>query len=408
MGGMAGPSPELAAVLDAIVGPLRRVLHDMDDDEVPVPLRKVAKAMGGKRLPPPLLRSLLVEIDRNEWFRSKALEEIDAAAHPGTAALLTRQPGWWIDLADRAVAAAGAPTHSEDAQRALIAKLEGALAEAKRRVQDLHAKNQALETETKALRGRVRSLEEEDANGAGYEEAAARLRAAETQLHRERQLRLEADARVSEVLRRRAARQRRSVSGDERSVGRGDPVAVARRLDLEIAALAAAARGGETPTPQGERAPGEEGLRLPAGVLPDSAEAITWLLGLGGQVTLIVDGYNAGFLLNGDGHDPGVVRRTLLDHVDRLDRLAMTAHRIVVVFDSDQVTTEAPGLDPGGIEVRFATETANADDDIVDLVAALSSPAVVITNDRDLRERVEAHGALALWASAFVEWVRAA
>jgi rRNA-processing protein FCF1 len=41
------------------------------------------------------------------------------------------------------------------------------------------------------------------------------------------------------------------------------------------------------------------------------------------------------------------------------------------------------------------------------LVAALSSPAVVITNDRDLRERVEAHGALALWASGLVDWVRA-
>jgi predicted RNA-binding protein with PIN domain len=86
----------------------------------------------------------------------------------------------------------------------------------------------------------------------------------------------------------------------------------------------------------------------------------------------------------------------------------MTAHRIVVVFDSGQGTTEAPILDPGGIEVRFATEAANADDDIVDLVTALASHAVVITNDRDLRERVEAQGALALWASALVEWVRAA
>ncbi len=408
MGAMAGPSPELAAVLDTIVGPIRRVLHEMEDDEVPVPLRKVAKTTGGKRLPPPLLRSLLVEIDRNEWFRTKALEEIDAAAHPETAAFLAREPGWWMDVTDRAVAAAAAPSENEDAQRAIIRKLEQTLAEAKRRAQDLHAKNQSLEKETKALRGRVRSLEEADAVGAGYEDVAARLRAAEAQLQRERQLRLEADARVSEVLRRRAARQRRTPTGDERTVGRGDPVAVARRLDLEIAALAAAARGAEPPSPQGEPASGEERLRLPAGVLPDSADAITWLLGLASQVTLIVDGYNAGFLLNGDERDVPAARHAVLYQLDRLDRLAMTAHRIVVVFDSGQGTTEAPGLDPGGIEVRFATEAASADDDIVDLVAALSSSAVVITNDRDLRERVEAHGALALWASAFVEWVRAA
>lgn len=193
-----------------------------------------------------------------------------------------------------------------------------------------------------------------------------------------------------------------------RSGGLDDPVAVGRRLDLEVAALAAAARG-EQPAPHADdEGVAEEGVRLPAGVLPDSADAITWLLSLPTQVTLIVDGYNAGFLLNKDDRRVPAARRRVLEQLDRLDRLAMAPHRIVVVFDSPHGGADAPAIDPGGIEVRFATEAATADDDIVDLVAALTSPAIVVTNDRELRDRVEARGALALWATALAEWVRAA
>lgn len=408
MDAMAGPSPDLAAALDGVVAPIRRVLHEFEDDEVPAALRKVARATGGKRLPPPLLRSLLLEIDRNEWFRTKVREEIDVEAHPETAAFLAREPGWWIDVADRAAANASAATEEEEARRTAIAKREAALVEAKRRLQDLHSRCQALESEAKTLRGRLRSRSDQSGGDTDRGETAARLRAAQAALERERHRRLEADARVSEILRRRAERQRRATAGDPRSGGRTDPIAVARRLDLEIAALAATAVSGEPATLGEEVASREEELRLPAGVLPDSAEAITWLLGLGTQVTLIVDGYNAGFLLNGDERSVAPARRAVLDQLDRLDRLAMTAHRIVVVFDSDQGGVEVPGLDAGGIEVRFATEAASADDDIVDLVAALSSAVVVVTNDRDLRERVEARGALALWSTALAEWVKAA
>ena len=404
---MAGPSPELAAALDAIVAQLRRVLRELEEDDIPVPLRKVAKSTG-KRLPPPLLRSLLVEVDRNEWFREKAREEIDAEAHPDAAAFLSRDPGWWIDLADQAVASAGVSSRAEEAQRIALARNEEALGEAKRRGRELRAENATLTAEVKTLKAALRSAPPGAKASARRDGLAAQLRAAEAQLERERRQRLEADARVSELLRRRTERHRRSEAAAARSGGLDDPVAVGRRLDLEVAALAAAARG-EQPAPHADdEGVAEEGVRLPAGVLPDSADAITWLLSLPTQVTLIVDGYNAGFLLNKDDRRVPAARRRVLEQLDRLDRLAMAPHRIVVVFDSPHGGADAPAIDPGGIEVRFATEAATADDDIVDLVAALTSPAIVVTNDRELRDRVEARGALALWATALAEWVRAA
>jgi len=412
-GGMAGPSPALAAALEPVVAALRRFLLDLNDDEVPVPLRTVAKATG-RRLPPPLLRRLLVELDRNEWLRQKAADEVDATAHPEAAAFLAREPGWWIELADRTMAKAQpAPTAKAAKHLAAMTRLEDSLAEAKRRIQELRTRNQTLETEVKTLQAEVRHRRTDtDAGG-----LAARVHLVETQLEEERRQRLEADARVSEVLRRRTARQKRTEAGaGPRRGGLDDPVAVGRQLDLDAAALAAAVRGGPVAAKGAEPVSAEDAgaepvsaeddLHLPPGVLPDTAEAITWLLGLGTQVTLIVDGYNAGFLL-GSKHSVPEARRRVLDQLDRFDRLAATPHRIVAVFDSGQKVALAPAIDPGGIEVRFASQAASADDAIVDLVAALTSPAIVITNDRELRERVEANRALALWATAFAEWVRA-
>ncbi len=208
-GAMAGPSPELAAALDAIVAQLRRVLRELEEDDIPVPLRKVAKSTG-KRLPPPLLRSLLVEVDRNEWFREKAREEIDAEAHPDAAAFLSRDPGWWIDLADQAVASAGVSSRAEEAQRIALARNEEALGEAKRRARELRAENATLTAEVKTLKAALRSAPPGAKASARRDGLAAQLRAAEAQLERERRQRLEADARVSELLRRRTERHRRS------------------------------------------------------------------------------------------------------------------------------------------------------------------------------------------------------
>ncbi len=414
---MAGPSPELAASLDAIVSELRRFLRDLDEDEIPAGLRRVAAATG-RKLPPPLLRSLLVEMDRNEWLRTKAAESIDGKSIDGesiggeaggpVAAYLRSEPGWWIDIADQAVAAAERRRGRHD-ETAEIDKLRSRLEEGKRRTGELRAANAELEAEVRDLRSQVRELAEDAERARLAAASEARLRTVEEQLDRERKLRREADARVSEIMRRREERRRRAehASGGERTGGGGDPVGMARRLDLERAALAAAARPDTATPPEEEPAHVETRFTLPAGLAPDSEDAVRWLLGLGAAVTLVVDGYNLGRLLDPDA-DPALVRRQLLFQLDRFDRLAGSAHRIIVVFDSDQTGSQAPVVGPSGIEVRFATEAECADDEIVALVSALTTPTVVVTNDRDLRERVERSGVVSLWSTAFASWVAGA
>jgi rRNA-processing protein FCF1 len=71
----------------------------------------------------------------------------------------------------------------------------------------------------------------------------------------------------------------------------------------------------------------------------------------------------------------------------------------VLVFDSKEEEAKIPGL----VEVRFV---ASADDEIVRLAAGLPGDVVVISTDREVRERAEHNGAIALWSDALVSWMR--
>lgn len=117
---------------------------------------------------------------------------------------------------------------------------------------------------------------------------------------------------------------------------------------------------------------------------------------------LIVDGYNVTFMLDRAGFNEGPARRRLVTLLGRFG--VRKPHRILVVFDSSLSKGE-PHDEPSrinGIEVCFTTGE-KADDRIVELAAAARvMPVVVVTNDRELRERVEAVGALALWTDALV------
>jgi hypothetical protein len=175
-----------------------------------------------------------------------------------------------------------------------------------------------------------------------------------------------------------------------------DPIDLARHLDD---LMARSRRVGATdPGP----VLAEERLQLPAGVGPDSPEAIDAVARMGGRVAVIVDGYNAGLALG-----PGTaaeVRSRLEPHLRRLRSLGGSAMTVTVVWDSkaEQQGSRKPG---GGIEVVFAPAGVEADDVVVN-IAARRSRCVVITNDRAVRERAERTGALALWSDALVAWAR--
>ena len=70
-----------------------------------------------------------------------------------------------------------------------------------------------------------------------------------------------------------------------------------------------------------------------------------------------------------------------------------TGDRITVVFDGQPFEVEAPGVD-----VAFAP---HADDEIVRIAASGTGDVTVVTSDRELRERVQSHGAATFPARSF-------
>ncbi len=406
MGEMTSTAGQVAAILEPAITAVRRVLRDLEAREIPVSLRRVA-ATGGGRLTPPLLRSVLVELDRNEWLREKTLEELGEDDAGLATLFLSAEPGWWMKLAD-AVADAVTPDSGGDEGDA-IAAVEGRLSEAKRRSAELRDERDRLTTEVRTLRRNLRDHPRAERGDADARVAALteQVQVLTTDLETERTLRVDTEARLAEI-RRRDRRRSPRPEGTAPTVRRGadpDPVRAARRLDLDIAAFAAA-----VPAPPAPRRPAPtppetpEPLFVPPGIAPDSAEAVIWLLGLTRPVTVVVDGYNVTFLIDREHFASGELRRRLIGGASRLRR-RRAAHRVIVVFDSHEATDGDTGVGPGGVEVRFSPAHMIADDEIVSLARNADGPVVVISNDRDLRERSEAVGAITLWGAALVEWL---
>jgi predicted RNA-binding protein with PIN domain len=128
---------------------------------------------------------------------------------------------------------------------------------------------------------------------------------------------------------------------------------------------------------------------------------VEWLLSDAPPVTVLIDGYNVGFVLAGPG-DPAAARQRLELELSRLVTLASGRLAAVVVYDSaDGGTERSPRRH--GIEVLF-TSGRTADDVLVELVRDLSGRRVVVSNDRAVRERSEKAGAVALWSDALAAW----
>ena len=58
-----------------------------------------------------------------------------------------------------------------------------------------------------------------------------------------------------------------------------------------------------------------------------------------------------------------------------------------------------------GVVVRFAEADVIADDVLVDLATDYGSAAIVISDDREVRDRSARHGATVLWAKALAAWL---
>jgi len=403
---------QLRVVLGPAIDAARAALRDLDDDDVPGRLRPIAKR-GDGRLPVPLVAALLRSIDDDEWFRSKALEAFERreAQDPMAGAYLRRDEGWW-----RLICGA-VGEHASDQATERSTRLERELEDMRERSLSDRSKLKTVRKEADAAARSAR---------ASIEERLGPLRSAlsDARLERDRALeqadrlrieaeearsdRLEAEriaASLTEQLRlaRRtiADLRRRAEEGTSESVPR-DPIDRARWLD-RIAANSAPYREATGDTSPGDAGIASVGRLLPAGIAPDSASAIDALADADG-IVVVIDGHNLLGALDPATMATGRARRSLIVALGRLVR-HLGSSSVEIVFDSALRDGREVSRSDDGVVVRFAPQELIADDVIVQLSEQYGDTAVVISDDREVRERSARHGATVLWAGALADWL---
>jgi hypothetical protein len=410
------PNPRPIDLLKDAIDAARVALRDLEADEVSARLQRV-RGSSERTLPPPLAASLLKELSTDEFLRGKALEAWDGdrppAGGPALASFLflMREPGWETDFA--AAAFAHGERHGAASDRSGELERESLAAEIASLKEQLRRSRKESEVVERELRealdaerapGRAdrtaeqRALDRLEASKADWEANEAALRSRIGDLESEIR-RLKEDARPARLDRAEIA-----ALVDSGATGGlpTEPAGLARLLDdLTAHAMAMAPSVGTD-----QRDVGSVDTGLPAfdgSLRPDQAEAIDWLVGVGFG-TVLIDGYNLGFALA--GLEAERARAVAIEAAGRLGSAA-PGMAVTVVFDSalDRPESEASsGGRSGGATVVF-TEGEIADDAIVDLACG-AADVVVITNDRDLRQRSEACGAVTVWSDALVEWSR--
>ncbi|MEN8113656.1 MAG: NYN domain-containing protein [Actinomycetota bacterium] len=403
---------QLRITLGPAIDAARAALRDLNAEDIPARLRPVSRC-GDGMLPVPLVKTLLRGIEEDEWFRSKVVEAFERSGKddPTSAVYLSGDPEWWIAVTDAVVDGVVA------GQERRLARVQTDLDTTKAKFQAERAKTKALKKEVSRAKSTAKStietrLEPMKAAAAEARADVARVEAhashLEAVLERVRRDRAEAESSAEALTdelrtaRRIVAELRKdAASGESESVPR-DPAEVARWLDRSVAALnpyrdAVGAMSG------GDRAETGERWIVPAGVAPDSSEAIDALAGLDGVVVLI-DGHNLLGVLDTSTMATGRARRDLVTSLGRLERHLGDA-QVDVIFDSHLRDGRPVSVAPSGITVRFAEEGVIADDVIVELAAKHRMSAIVISDDREVRERCGVHGAAVLWSKALAEWL---
>ena len=393
--------PETLAVLRWALAAARRTLADMEDDEIPAPLRKVAQS-SARTLPPPLSKSLIDHLDTDDGFRHRVSEEAPEDLDETARMFLDRGPGWWSHLA-AVVAADGLEASAQQVAKVEreIARLERFVSEAKVRAEEARTEADYARAESKKkvgeARARVRQLAAADQVSATTET----LRVVELE---ERIEQISGDAAelrgVVDSLRERLRKMRKGRGLEARAATASfpaDPIAMARALDHQLDMVTRPGPGAHSDaTPATITRFG-----LPAGVSPDSPDALTWLQ-TAPAATVIVDGYNVLYRAVGERSAMGAARSRLEAALQRLHLQSANRHSVIVVYDSVLSGDRPPAVRSKGLEIRFAPADRVADEEIADLTLELTGRLVVVSNDREVRESAQDAGAVALWSDVLL------
>jgi predicted RNA-binding protein with PIN domain len=131
--------------------------------------------------------------------------------------------------------------------------------------------------------------------------------------------------------------------------------------------------------------------------------AIDALAGADG-IVVVIDGHNLLGAMDASTMATGRARRTLITSLGRLVR-HLGSSSVEVVFDSVLRDGRPVATSDDGVVIRFAPEELIADDVIVGLAAEHGVATVVISDDREVRERSSRYRATTLWAQALAAWL---
>lgn len=430
--GSLGEPALSAPVRQRVVALAAAAMGGLPTDEVPIPLRRVAKfapnrraRLGGGQIATqlaadPLFRQRIgarVVADTGELGAAVAEGTGPAAADPvevAAIAYLARPDGWTNLVAEaaewvRAEAETASVTGRLAAAEHRVARAEHERTVARIEAEKLRDELTRLRAETSALKEEFRGLQKGLREAQALERRASDLLAtergraarsmtdAEAELRRVRAKLAEAELAAAGV--RAAAKEARAVD-DARlwllleTIGQA-ALGLKRELAVEPATRLPADYVADT---SAER-PGGAGPGRARALEADDPARLDHLLALP-KVHLVVDGYNV--TKRGFGDVSLEQQRGRL--VNGLGGLAaQTGAEVTVVFDGAEKLVGLPGV-PRGVRVLFSRKGQTADELIRQLVRAepAGRPIVVISSDKEVADGVRRHGAYPLGADALL------
>jgi uncharacterized coiled-coil protein SlyX len=391
------------AVLRPVVEYARSELSDMEPDDVPVGLRKATKS-SARTLPPPIARSVVRELIDSERFRSAVRDRFDSGGTTDAdlAAFLDDPQIGLERIASRVDASNDRKAENDlaTANRKIVL-LTGQLEEAKARMRAARAdhldalgaaRNSVSEGHQRAEARNTELRKVVSAQTSEIDDLNRQMRDLRDELA-EMQDRLES---ATERARRRAASSGQPGRGARSDASPSDPLEFARWLDV----AERNARPFRNRSVPDKSVDVPDPLRVPAGISPDSASMLSSLVEQS-PTRFIIDGYNVAGEIYGEQF---ATRDARDDVVRRAGRLMLSTEvDVLVVFDGPDEDGRDGFQSSAGVSIRFS-RGEKADDMIVELIHGAPSRTVVVTNDRELRDRCAIDGCVPVWATAFVEW----
>lgn len=376
----------------------RAALSERDERDVPAKLRAVA-ASSSRTLPPPMARRLLAEVEADPALRDEAAEALHESAGRASVLFLARPEGWEQEY-EQLVTEHRSDVEERAASREdrRMADLERELKAARAKARDAVKRAEAVEAKAEARIADSRR----DIKKAG-KAASKRAAALEAELMRSETRRRELADELTELRAElgslRAQRRKRDEAqspGPERPSIGSDPVSLARALDH----LLVRAQQDHEPIEAMESA--GDALSLPAGISPDRADAVEWLLASGVPQIWVVDGHNLAHRLDPARFTDPELRVQIAEAFSRLRRQSFGPMRAVIVFDTGAPVGDSVQAAPG-VDIIFA---GDADAEVVRLAGLHGRNAVIVSSDGEVRHGAEAAGAMVIWSDAVVEFLR--